>query len=138
MPVRPFLGRRGEGDYYSGLRPYYKPRFPIVLIFHYRPDKIGKNMLGLDNTTRTFTSLNGLAIKGNRAAKRRDEVFCSGTIKGDNMVLVFKSRSRRQISPRKMQTLEHLRFVTCQRKSSPSGMDFWWEGVRTHQTSLPV
>lgn len=86
----------------------------------------------------TFQSLAGLAIKGQRAAKRRDEAFVSGSIKGDTLVLVYKSQSRRQVSPRKWVTYQHLRFVTCQRKFSPSHMDFWWEGVRQYQTSLPV
>ena len=97
-------------------------------------------MLNAANTTdyRTFTSLRGLAIKGRLAAKRTDEVFAHGAIKGDNMVLVFKSRSRRQVSPRKYETREHLRLVTCRRKFSPSQADFWWEGVRQHQSSFPV
>lgn len=94
-------------------------------------------MLNNSNTV-TLHSMKGLAIKGQTAQKARHEVFASGTIKGDNMVLVYKSRSRRQVSPRKFQTLEHLRFVTCQRKFSPSRADYWWEGTRVHQTSFPV
>ena len=83
----------------------------------------------------TLHSLEGLAIKGITAAKRNDEVFTSGSIKGDNMVLVFQSQSRRQISPRKWQRVNHMRFVQCRRVFSPSHADFWWEGYRQHRTS---
>lgn len=92
-------------------------------------------MLNQTNDARTLTSLRGIAVKGRKAEKRRDEVFASATMKGDDLVIIYKSRSRRQLSPRKWANYSHLRFVTCKRTFSPSHADFWWEGQKSYQTS---
>jgi hypothetical protein len=66
-------------------------------------------------------------LKSNVARpKGNHEAFIGGTMADDKLVLGFRSQTRAQVSPRKWKTTVHTRLVTCERRFTPDGGDFYW------------
>jgi hypothetical protein len=86
----------------------------------------------------TLTTLNGLAVKGIMARKLHHEALVSATMSGDKLTIAYASQRRNKVSPRKWQRVNTTRFVLCERKFTPDGADFWWQGVQQFRTSYTV